>query len=74
MPQDKTYQSRYVLCPFYKADSKHALKCEGIVPRSSINITFDTDKKKSNYMKKMCCVDYKECRIAQALYKKYEGE
>ena len=71
-----SFVSANVLCPFYKDApiSKQTIVCEGVEPDSSVRLTFGSKVHCSLYMDKFCCKDYKACRVAQMLYKKYEEE
>ena len=64
--------AKYVLCPFYHKEDNTKICCEGTDNDNVIHLTFVSWKKRMDYETKNCCKDYKSCKIAQMLYKKYE--
>ena len=71
-----SFISGKVLCPFYKdcLRGTQSIKCEGVEPNSTIHLAFGNKVHLSLYMDKYCCKDYKSCRVAEMLFKKYEDE
>lgn len=62
-----------VTCPFFKYESNKEIVCEGVVDGSDNRIRFTGIKNKKSFEEIHCCSDYKNCPIAQALYKKYDS-
>ena len=69
-----SFISKRVLCPFYKdcPQGKQKVICEGVENNTSIHLAFGQKKKQYEYLEEYCCDDYRSCRIAQMLYKKYD--
>lgn len=65
---------KFIKCPFYRSQEKYKVHCEGVDEHSSIHLVFGDPKMKTEYQRDNCSRNYKECRIAQMLYKKYEEE
>lgn len=65
-----------VTCPFFKdtRNNDQSIVCEGVKPNTSIHITFKNKPQQKKYAEEFCCDNYKQCRIAQMLFKKYEEE
>lgn len=66
----RNFVSYEALCPFYKAEDKNIIYCEGVVPNSTIQNAFQGSAEK--YKNKYCCKDWQSCLIAQMLGTKYE--
>ena len=62
--------SKYVLCPFYKDETAHAIRCEGLISEACVN-NFQAPTQKKEHEKNICCKKYKECRLFKALEEKY---
>ena len=57
-------------CPFYKAEDRNIIYCEGVKENSSIHNAFAGNA--AEYKKEFCCGDWKNCLIAKALWSKYD--
>ena len=70
----RRYQSKYVVCPFYHNEDNLTLYCEGIVEKSTLLFAFRELKDKKEYKERCCCSldGYKQCPLADVLYKKHE--
>ncbi len=66
------WEDKTVKCPFYRERQreKKRIKCEGVVPGTTTQLTFRGDKRW--YMKDYCCKNYEKCRIYQMLDRKYD--
>ena len=65
--------AQYVVCPYYRSDSKEKIFCEGVQDNTSIHLVFPDSKDKKPYMHKYCCSmdNYDNCRIADMLNLKH---
>lgn len=59
-----------VKCPFYKDDTSHSIRCEGLVSEACVN-NFRGPQIKKEYQNKYCCRDYEDCDHSKALNLKY---
>ena len=57
-------------CPFYKAEDRNIIYCEGVKDNSSIHNAFPGSA--AAYKKEYCCADWESCLIAKALWSKYD--
>ena len=57
-------------CPFYKAEDKNIIYCEGVKDNSSIHNAFPGSA--AAYKKEFCCDNWEGCLIAKALWSKYD--
>lgn len=57
-------------CPFYKAEDKNIIYCEGVEESSSIHNAFPGSAAK--YKARYCCADWESCLIAKMLWSKYD--
>lgn len=57
-------------CPFYKAEDKNIIYCEGVEETSSIHNAFPGSAAK--YKQRYCCDDWQSCMIAAMLWSKYD--
>ena len=57
-------------CPFYKAEDKNIIYCEGVRDNSSIHNAFPGSA--AAYKKEYCCAGWENCLIAKALWSKYD--
>lgn len=64
------FVSYEALCPFYRAEDKNIIYCEGVEETSSIHNAFPGSAAK--YKRRYCCDDWKSCRIANMLWSKYD--
>ena len=70
----KRYVSKEVECPFYHSEDEQKIYCEGVNERSSIHLAFSSKTERREYRRKKCSGEYKKCRIAKMLYRKYEEQ
>lgn len=65
--------SAYAICPFYRSEDPQKIYCEGVTSHSSIHNVFGDAKYKKSYEQRFCCsYDYKNCKIAKALFSREE--
>ncbi|MGI5976171.1 MAG: hypothetical protein ACOX68_00545 [Candidatus Limivicinus sp.] len=57
-------------CPFYKAEDRNLIYCEGVEKNSSIHNAFSHSA--AAYKRHYCCGDWHSCLIAKMLWSKYE--
>ena len=55
-------------CPFYRAEERNMIYCEGVEDNSSIHNAFAGSAEK--YKTRYCCGDWEKCRIAKMLWSK----
>lgn len=58
------------ICPFYRAEEKRAIHCEGVEQNSAIHNAFAGSAE--GYKARYCCTAWEECLIAKMLWSKYE--
>ena len=67
------YESKYVVCPFYRRHESNKICCEGIDETNTINLVFEDSKQLKEYG--ICfCNDikcHKSCMLYQMLNQKY---
>ena len=69
MPLD--YGSADIKCPFYKSETRNAIKCEGVFSKTCI-FNFANATKKCVHKEKYCNrFNYKECPHAKNIKNKY---
>lgn len=68
---DKNIVDRDVICPYYKGSDRDHIKCEGIMPNTSMTIGFGNRREKALYLKLKCCSNVNTCAICKILNKKY---
>lgn len=64
-------------CPFYRSDDgqKRRIICEGIVPESTLALTFRQRVAYEKQLGVFCCEHYKKCEIYRMLMEnKYDEE
>ena len=63
-----------VECPFYITNKTNQILCESCIPGTEAKFVFETMKKKTDYIKKVCSVNQgKKClhyRAMQILYER----
>lgn len=59
-------------CPFYRAEEKNVIFCEGVEDGSSIHNAFAASAK--SYKGRYCCAEWEKCKIARILWSKYDSE
>lgn len=57
-------------CPFYKAEDRDAIYCEGVTDNSTIRLSFSGSA--AAYREEYCSQSWENCLIAKALWKKYD--
>ena len=67
------YEDPIVRCPFYSWEEGKKLCCEGVNEQSSVQITFTTKQSRRDYERMRCKRAWKDCPLAQALTKKWDG-
>ena len=63
-----------VKCPYYKADNKQMIFCEGVREGTALHLAFDTHPNLINYKKEFCRGCWNQCLIAEALRRKWEND
>ena len=63
------YLRRYAICPFYKRNGQHYVKCEG-----GTQLIFPDEQIESEHLKLFCCDRWRECSVAIFLNKYYERQ
>lgn len=62
-------------CPFYIAEGKRGVRCEGLVKGSSLRLNFNREKSFLHFRENHCCsMQWEQCPIARMLDAKYEPE
>ncbi len=61
------YRSVMVICPFYKKESRFKIVCSGVLPKSSIHLSFGDDKTAKKYKEERCKSDYENCLVCRML-------
>lgn len=67
------FDSKYVVCPFYRGSDSNRIRCEGLTEKNTINLVFEDSNKQKDYKKEYCCdIDnYQNCMICCMLERKY---
>lgn len=67
--------SKLALCPFYRGvrTNNPMVVCEGIRDGTLLHITFRNKNEMIEYAKENCCDNYRNCKLAEILFTKYEG-
>jgi hypothetical protein len=70
------YQSKYIVCPFYRRTDTNRICCEGVDDENTINLVFGSQSRMLEYAKTYCesIENYQHCRICQMLNEKWEGK
>lgn len=66
-----SYESAQVRCPFYRYNDDRRISCEGTEDGSFLYLYFDQKGRRKKQMTKYCEEDYENCKIYQAVMKKY---
>ena len=66
------FVSTLAVCPFYQAENKQMIICDGITDGSHIKLTFDTSTLAKAYKKQFCKNRYFDCCIYAMLEVCYE--
>lgn len=73
--KSKRKADKSVICPFYSEEEAQKIICEGLEPGTAVHLTFASPSLLREHKHKFCCKDsFKQCRLAQTLFKKYEEE
>ena len=66
------YESSEAICPFYKAEDRNIIYCEGVQANSSIHNAFPGTA--APWKDEYCCssTGWQRCMIAKMLWQKYE--
>lgn len=57
-------------CPFYRAEDRNKIYCEGVEKGSSLHNAFDGSA--ASYKERYCCARWEDCLIAKMLWSKYD--
>ena len=57
-------------CPFYRAEDRKVIYCEGVERGSGIHNAFAGSA--AQYKAQYCCARWEDCMIAKMLWSKYE--
>jgi hypothetical protein len=71
MNERKTILAEAV-CPFYLAEAKQKIYCEGLSHGSTIHLAFGSARNCEKYKAAKCRSSYKSCLISRMLFEKYE--
>lgn len=63
--------AKNIKCPYYKTSDPVRIKCEGILPNTTIMINFGNRTDKQRYTSKYCIRDMNKCEVCKILNKKY---
>lgn len=68
------YESRYVVCPFYRRNESNRICCEGVGKDNTINLVFGSQPRMHDYIMHFCnsIENYNKCLICQMLESKEE--
>ncbi len=70
---DKRKDSKFVKCPFFHAEEKQKIYCEGVNEGTSIHLVFVSPKVKNEYRNSHCNRQYGRCRIYRMNDEKYDN-
>lgn len=64
-----------VICPFYHAEDRQKLYCEGVADNCSLHIAFFSPSAKKRYRTNRCTTwDWSRCRVARMLNERWLEE
>jgi hypothetical protein len=66
--------SKLVKCPFFKGQDIAKLYCEGLMPNSSIILSFSGKSEKETYRIHYCQQHYRYCKVYYLNDTKYDEE
>lgn len=68
-----SYESKYVVCPYYHRHNTHRICCEGTDDDNSINLVFEDDKMQKAYTVMYCnsMEGHHRCRLFRMLNLKH---
>ena len=72
MSSKKRNDSKFVKCPFFHAEDRQKIYCEGVNEATSIHLNFVSPRVKQDYKKEHCNREYCKCRIFQMNDQKYD--
>ncbi len=61
----KGYGDIMAECPYYSAESRYGITCEGIIKGTKIINKFSTEQEKNEHIKEKCCHYPNVCSLAQ---------
>jgi hypothetical protein len=64
--------SKYARCPYYSEESYQQIFCEGIIPHSSLTLSFGNVDDKKDHVRDYCCANYQLCCVCQMHNRRYE--
>ena len=67
------FDSKYVVCPFYRKSDSYRICCEGVDDNNTVNLIFSNSTKSKEYKQTFCynIDNYKHCLICAMLNAKY---
>ena len=70
------YQSKYVVCPFYRRNDTNRICCEGVDKTNTINLVFESKEEVLKYQREFCndILQHRDCRVCRMLTEKWEEE
>ena len=70
------YESKYVVCPFYRRNDTNRICCEGVDDTNTLNLVFGSKPALLEYEKRYCnSIDnHKRCLLCQMLSSKWEDQ
>lgn len=74
MMKQNTDENVFVICPFYKCQSKQVIYCEGPDESSAIHVAFATQQSLKSYAERYCRKYWGGCLIADAQNRRYNGK
>lgn len=58
-------------CPYYKGSDGVHIKCEGLIPNTSIMLSFGNRTDKGIYFRNYCACDMNKCEVCKILNRRY---
>lgn len=68
--KDESYERIDAKCPYYKDETSHSIRCEGIISEACVN-NFRGPQLKKEYERNHCDSKYQDCKLCKALESKY---
>ena len=72
MSSKRRKDSKFVKCPFFHAEDRQKIYCEGVSDATSIHLSFVSPKVKQEYQNAHCNREYCQCRIFRMNDQKYD--
>lgn len=68
------YEAKFVKCPFYRNHDANRIVCEGLCEGNTINLVFQSQAEKKEYMKGVCydLLGCRDCLVHMMLMQKHE--